>query len=328
MKVAIPRNPPLMASEGKSEDKETFVIRRAKLLDDLQWVIKLATEDGWLPRKKEAECYFLAGLTPYFFIGELNGKRIGCVSIVRHGESAAAGGYHLVAKPYRGKRYGKDLFRFSQAFGGQSNVNILFWIPTTKLNFYQQIGSYKPGWVMRIYKLTASRAVEGLATSQLSPSDALILPASKADFEKLFAYGANMMGTSQTCKLLLAAWLSHLQESSWVAIDNLSEVVGYLILSETTGFPEDGYRIAPLYADSASIALSLLRVAIGFASATNPKHNIEIYIPVDHNPEGVGLLEDIGAQPAMDQTFMATKTLPVANKCLSKVFGIACDQIM
>ena len=43
-----------------------------------------------------------------------------------------------------------------------------------------------------------------------------------------------MLDTSQTCKLVLAAWLSHLQESSWVAIDNTGEVVGYLIMSKIT----------------------------------------------------------------------------------------------
>ena len=51
--------------------------------------------------------------------------------------------------------------------------------------------------------------------------DAHILPASQVDFEKLFAYSADMLGTSQACKLLLAAWLVHLQKSSWVAFDNM-----------------------------------------------------------------------------------------------------------
>ena len=65
---------PMMASEGRSKNEETFVIRHATSLDDLQWVIKLASEEGFAPRKKEAECYFSAGLTPYFYIGELNEK--------------------------------------------------------------------------------------------------------------------------------------------------------------------------------------------------------------------------------------------------------------
>ena len=56
--------------------KEKFVVRRAASLDDLQWVVKRASEEGWTPREKDAECYFAAGLTSNFFIGELNGERI------------------------------------------------------------------------------------------------------------------------------------------------------------------------------------------------------------------------------------------------------------
>ena len=117
------------------------------------------------------------------------------------------------------------------------------------------------------------------------------MPASQADFEKLFAYGADMMGTSQICKLLLAAWLSHLQESSWVAIDITGEVVGYLIMSKLTCFPEQGNSIAPFYADSVPVAHSLLKVAVEFASASNLRHKVVMDILVDYNKEGVSILE-------------------------------------
>ena len=175
------------------------------------------------------------------------------------------------------------------------------------------------------YHFTASRAVEGLARSKFPPSVEQILPASQVDFEKLFAYGADMMGTSQTCKLLLAAWLCHLQESSWAAIDKSGEVVGYLLMSETVRFHEHGYYIAPLYANSAPIARSLLKVAAEFANANNPRHTLIMDIPVDLNPEGVNIVEkEFGACPVYELIFMADKEIP--NKCLSKVFSLAsCD---
>ena len=123
------------------------------------------------------------------------------------------------------------------------------------------------------------------------------MPASQVDFEKLFAYSADMMGSSQTCKLLLAAWLCHLQESSWAAIDKNGEMVGCLIMSKTTRFTEDGYCIAPFFADSPAIARCLLKVAVEFAGENYPNHNIAVFIPVDYNPEGIRLLEEeIGAK--------------------------------
>ena len=75
-----------MASEDKSKLKETYVIRCATSLDDLQWVIKQFAKIG-LYCAKEAECYYAAGLTDSFFIGRLNGEWISCVLVVKHREN-------------------------------------------------------------------------------------------------------------------------------------------------------------------------------------------------------------------------------------------------
>ena len=313
----------MMASEGTSKNEETFVIRRATSLDDLQWVIEMATEEGWSPCKKEAECYFSAGLTPYFYIGELNGKRVGCISLVKHEESVATGSYYIVAKPYRGSGFGKKLFDCWLSSRDQCNIQIFSLIHMK--DYYQKRG-FQPRWIAKNYKFTASRAAEGLASCQLPPSVEQILPASQADFEKLFAYSADMLGSSQTCKSLLAAWLCHLQESSWAAIDKNGEVVGYLIMSETIRFPKEGYYIAPLYANSAGVACSLLKVAVEFASANDPRNTLHVDIPVDFKQEFVRILEEVGARSILDFTFMANKEIP--RKCLSKVFSFASIDIL
>lgn len=154
---------------------------------------------------------------------------------------------------------------------------------------YQGMG-YKVGWNVRQYHFTVSSAIEGLASSKVPPS-VEILPASQGDFEKIFTYSADMLGTSRTCRSSLAAWLCYLQESSWVAVANKREVVGLLMMSRTSRFPEEGYHIGPFYADSAPIARSLLKVAVDFARASNPGH-IFLRLPVDRNPEGVKILEN------------------------------------
>ena len=314
----------MMASEGTSKNEESFVIRRATSLNDLQWVIKMAAEEGFLPREKEAECYLSAGLTPYFYIGELNGKRVGCASLVKHEESVAIGSFYIVAKPYRGSGFGKRMYNFCLSCKNQCNIQTF---SLTHLVDYHVKNGFKPGWSLKSYEFTASRAVEGLASCQLPPSVEQILPASQVDFEKLFAYSADMLGSSQTCKLLLAAWLCHLQESSWAAIDKNGEVVGYLIMSEIIRFPKEGYLIAPLYANSAAIACSLLKVAADFASANDPRHKLHVDIPVDFKQEFVRILEEeIGARSILDIIFMASKEIP--SKCLSKVYSLASIDVL
>ena len=194
------------------------------------------------------------------------------------------------------------------------------------MNDFMQKRGYHPRRIVKLYSFTASRAVEGLASTQLSPSVAQILPASQADFNKLFEYSADMLGTSQVCKRLLAAWLAHLHKSSWVAIDNTGEVVGYLIMSETAHFPEEGYYIAPFYADSAPIARSLLKVAVSFASEDNPRHNIHLDIPAD-NVEGVSMLvSELGANLDHDLIVMSRKEAISRN--LGKVFSNASSRVL
>ena len=122
--------------------------------------MKMATEEGWGPHEKEAECYFSAGLTPYFYIGELKGKRLCCISLVRHGESMAFAGYQIVAKPYRKQGYGEKLSDF--ALGDQSDIRMM--ATMKRKNGFQKRG-YQPGCRVMVYQFTASRAVEGLASS-------------------------------------------------------------------------------------------------------------------------------------------------------------------
>ena len=130
-------------------------------------MIKIASEEGFIPRKKEAECYFAAGLTPYFYIGELNGQRIGCISVVKHGDFVAVGGYYIVTKPYRGLGYGQKLFDYGWPDSNQYNIQTF---SLMYLKDHHQKRGVQPDWMVKEYELTASHAVECLASCQLPNS--------------------------------------------------------------------------------------------------------------------------------------------------------------
>ena len=311
-----------MVSEGKIQ-WEAFIVRRATGIEDLQWVIELATEEGFTTRENDAECYISAGIASEFFIGELNGERISCISVVRHGESVAFIGYYIVTKPHRGKGYG--LKTWTTALAGIDDQCNRQLVAVMNMNDQYQKSGFQPRWTIRRYAFSASHSLASLASCQVSSSVAQILPASQADFEKLFEYGADMLGTSQACQALLTARLSHTRESSWVAIGNKGEVVGYLIMSKTTQFQKHGYRVAPFFADSVPIALSLLKVAVSFASVVASAH-VFFDIAADFHPEVVNMLEnEIGAKPRVNLIFMATKE---TSKLHHKMFGYPSLEVM
>ena len=317
----------LMANEEQKSSK-TFVVRRATSLDDLKWVMNQGTKEGWMQCERDAECCFTAGLAPSFFIGELNGERIGSVSLVRHGDSHFFIGFLIVLESYRDQGYGQRIWAAAEAsLGDQYSVYGASVVNIKDVHTLMNLPTC-PGWISRRYTFDVSQACKSLAGSQFPPSLAQIMPASQADFEKVFAYGADMLGTSQACKLVLAAMVARSQESSWVATGNQGEVVGYLIMSRTIRFPEEGYHIAPLYADSADIARSLLKVAVEFAAPNNPRH-IFLDMAADLNPKGASVLEnELGAKKDADFVFFSIGAKGIPSKPQYKVFGAASLGIM
>ena len=309
-----------MALDGS----QCFVVRCAKSLDDLRWVFQSVAQEDSVLRERGAECYFTAELCPNFFIGELNGERISCISVIRHGETAAFVGNYIVVRAYRGQGYGLKTWKAAlDGVGDCCNTQLY---AAVRLKDQFQKNGFQPGWIVKRYEFTASRALEGLGSTQLPSSVAQVFPACEVDFEKVFAYGADMLGTSRTCKSVLAGWLSYAQESSWVALDSKSEVVGYLIVSRTVCFSRYGYRVAPFFADSAPIARSLLKVAATFASRINPEDFMSLDIAVDYNQDAVCILEnEVGTKPGRSLVFMATKELP--TKLHAKVFGVGSLQM-
>ena len=296
------------------ETQGNFIIRRAISLDDLQWVLKRTTEESWMTGAKDAECYFSAGLTNDFFIGELNGERISCIGMVRHGNSLAFVGFFVVVEQFRGKGYGLKTWKAAFAdISEECEVQLVAVLDMQ--DRYEKIG-FQPGWIVTRFKFSATRALESLSSCR---TDVRIFSAKKANFEELFTYSVDMMVSSQTCKSVLASWLSYAQESSWVAVNDEGKIVGYLIMSKTSRFPEEGYRVAPFFASSAVIAQSLLKTAVEFAIPNKPEF-IFLDATPDLNSDSLNLMEEVGADRVVDYIFMGTKGIP--KLAHEKVFGM------
>ena len=66
-------------------------------------------EENWRPGLKDAECYFARDPT-CGFVGEVNGKPVGCVTLTKYGDTFGFIGCYTVSKKHRGKGYGKAIF--------------------------------------------------------------------------------------------------------------------------------------------------------------------------------------------------------------------------
>ena len=284
------------------------------------------SKSGRVRSAKEADCYFTAGLTHDFYIGELNGRRISSVALVWHGESHAFGGCFYVDKLFRGSGYGMKIYKTVYTDDILNKYCIQAYAPLNMRDVYYDMKH--EGWLSRHYQLTIPVVRERLSGHHFPLSVAKVVQGSEANFEELRAYGADMMGSSQTCDSMLAAMLVHAQESSWVAIGNRGEIVGYLIMNKATQFPEDGYLVGPFFADSVSVARTLLQTAAEFAAQDESNARFLSLHASTNNPECVHIMEnELEAKPIYDSMVVGNKDTFV-HRAHEKIYGLANASVM
>ena len=77
---------------------------------DLALALEWAAAEGWNPGLHDAPCFYAAD-PQGFFLGELGGVPIGCVSAVRYGSGFGFLGLYIVKAEYRGHGFGLELWR-------------------------------------------------------------------------------------------------------------------------------------------------------------------------------------------------------------------------
>ena len=296
---------------------DTFVVRPARSLEDLQWMVRLSEGEERRPRVSDPECYFAVGIVN-FFVGELNGERISCIAVVKYGDELAHVGHYLVAKRYRGLGYG--LRTWNEAVTKiEPRFNAVLDTVVSMESVYAKSG-FRREWANRRYDVKVANVVKVLSDADKSlPAKGVISIASNVDPKKLSDYDSKIFGACRAN--LVAAWVA-VALGAWVVFSN-DEIVGYLILRKTILFSKQGYRAAPFFADDSTIAKVLLKTACKFISEqdTAPDRVIAMDIPVEFNPEGVHLYEqELSGTSVLDTIRMMTKGKP--NVPLHKVFSI------
>ena len=69
------------------ESKKHLSIRVIKTATEFEdFATKAMVEENWRPGLKDAECYFACDPT-CGFVGEVNGKPVGCVTLTKYGDT-------------------------------------------------------------------------------------------------------------------------------------------------------------------------------------------------------------------------------------------------
>jgi hypothetical protein len=102
---------------------EPNFIVRVMLPEEVEMIRTWSTAEGWNPGLHHGPCFF-ASDPEGFFVGELEGRPISCISCVAYDDSFGFLGLYIVRPEFRGRGYGLRTWRVGMARLGERNVGL------------------------------------------------------------------------------------------------------------------------------------------------------------------------------------------------------------
>jgi hypothetical protein len=270
-----------------------YIVRTATE-NDVDFMIDLAAKEGWNPGLHDKKPFFAADPNG-FFVGELGGEIISCVSGVKYEDKFAFGGFYIVKEKYRGMDYGIQMYNHVIDY-----VNgLCFGIDGVVA---QQENYKKSGFVFAYNQMryegtgmkgklqTECMEIKNISVYDLVRFDKNIFKADRSSF--------------------LKEWIT-MPESYGLAITDNSLVTGYGVIRKCF----KGYKIGPIFAENKSIAEKLFLSLVEFAEGK------EVYLDIPEiNKDGMAIQEKYNMKYVFETARMYKNGNPGVP--VEKVFGV------
>lgn len=264
--------------------------------EDMTLAVEWARREGWNPGLGDAPCFYAAD-PEGFFIGEIEGEPVGCVSAIRYGESYGFLGFYIVTPGLRGQGYGLQLWDSAMRHVAGRALG-LDGVPDQQDNYR------KSGFELAYRNIRFEGG--GLGDPTLPTP---LRPLGNFPMEQVKAYDRTLFGVERD--LFLDHWLA---QPGAVALgagtgDALS---GYGMIRPC----HTGFKIGPLFADSAQQAEMLLDALLGQAPAGAPVY----FDTPEVNAEAVAFAEARGMNRVFETARMYKGEAPSIP--MDRVFGV------
>lgn len=263
--------------------------------DDLDIAISWAEKEGWNPGIHDADSFYAAD-PEGFFMGEIDGEPIGCISVVNYDDRFAFGGFYIVRPEYRARGYGKQIYAhgFSLAkdrnIGGDGVVEM-------QQKYLDRSGFRFAYRNIRFEGTGGGRVPEGLVPLEDIPVDSIV------------AYDTAHFPVPR--ERFIRSWIAQEGSSGWGVFDRDGNLAGFGVIRPCF----TGYKIGPLFADTPEIAEAIYHGLMARAPGE------QVYFDT---PEPNTAAVDIALRHGMVKVFetgrMYTKSVP--DLPLHEIFGI------
>jgi ribosomal protein S18 acetylase RimI-like enzyme len=266
-----------------------LVIRRMGVAD-LARAADWADAEGWNPGLDDPLA-FQASDPDGFLVGELDGRPVGCISVVRYGADFGFLGFYIMAPTLRGKGHGIAIWRRGMEHLAARLVG-LDGVVAQQEN-YKRSG-FRLAWRNVRWQGAAPTA------STAMPQGLDIVDARTLPLDRLAAYDRRFFPAPRAG--FLSLWIG-LPGRTAVAAMRQGEIVGLGVLRPC----RVGAKIGPLYASDPGTAQAMVEALV--ARSGNAGRQIQIDLP-EPNAAAVRLAEGFGFQPVFETARMYTGDAP------------------
>ncbi|WP_127078064.1 GNAT family N-acetyltransferase [Rhodomicrobium lacus] len=260
----------------------------------LEW----ADAEGWNPGRHDASCFYAADPRG-FFLGELDGEPVGCISAVAYDGTFGFLGLYIVKPPYRGRGFGLKLWNTAMDYMGARNVGLD--------GVVAQQDNYRKSGFKLAYRNMRYQGTGG------GTEPAGLVQLSSIGFDEICRYDATVFPVPRVG--LLRRWIDQPQV---VALGVLSgnRLAGYGVARAS----RSGFRIGPLFADAAHVAGAL------FEGLSSRLRGEPIFLDTtEANPRSAELAQRYGMEPMFETARMYTGGIP--NVQSDRCFGLTSLEI-
>ena len=272
-----------------------FIIRRMNR-DEVGLAIEWAADEGWNPGLHDAECFYVAD-PGGFFLGELHGQPIGCISAIAYDETFGFIGLYIVKPEFRGQGFGLQLWNEAMRYLGSRNVGLDGVVA-------QQHNYRKSGFQLayRNIRCQGSRFSE-------SPTLSNMVHLSALPFENVVTFDRAYFPAPR--REFLNHWIHQPDARAVGIIGHSGKLAGYGVIRTC----RIGFKVGPLFAKDEQIAESLLLSLAEYASGAP----VFLDIP-EVNPAAVALAKRYNMESVFETARMYTHGEPALP--LHQIFGV------
>ncbi|RJP46319.1 MAG: GNAT family N-acetyltransferase [Desulfobacteraceae bacterium] len=274
---------------------------RAMARSEIDLAIEWAAREDWNPGLHDADCYFAADPNG-FLTGLLSGKPIATLSAVKYGDTFGFLGFYIVSPAFRGQGYGIQIWNAGLNYLSGRNVGLDGVVD-------QQKNYKKSGFVLAYRNVRYEGSGGGDCPEGIDIVDLASLP-----FETVDSYDKPFSPDDRS--EFIKSWVCQ-PDSHALGVWHAGKLNGYGVIRPC----RTGYKIGPLFADTAAIAESLF---LALKSKIGPNDSVFLDVP-EINDKALELAETCNMRVMFETARMYNLKIP--DLPIKRIYGVTSFEV-